>query len=83
MSVRTGLICITFSGPSDPPHLLYTELALRHSHCSSCKPHAESTASGEPNLACSVHDIVRPDEIPKKRSWEVDQQKAIQDKQDS
>ena len=53
-------------------HLIYIELALRHS-----KPHAESTVSGEPNLACSVHDIVRPDEIWRKRSWKADQWKEL------
>lgn len=47
VSVRTGLLCIMFSEPSDIPHLLHSQLALRQSHSPSCKsPTAPSNLYG-------------------------------------
>lgn len=84
--MRTDLTGIIFSRPSDIAHsrlrstgfdtkslpFVQTSHSLLHLlWTSSCR---KGTLYQEnPTLVCSVHKIVRPDEIPKGRNWKRDQ----------
>lgn len=77
MSARSGWLCIMFSGPSDIPPLLRSELVLRDKatalHTTLTPPPVAimlvqgTQPQGNPTLACGAHDTVKPDDILKGR----------------